>query len=66
MAPQRNRLNDNFGVDYVITYRFVDTSKSPHSTARLCLKQPNSYSYGGSLKKLPEPCAGAGEGRACD
>ena len=25
MAPQHNVLHDNFGVDYVITYRFANT-----------------------------------------
>ena len=37
MAPHHNVLHDNFGVDYVITYRFADTSKSPFPMAKFCL-----------------------------
>lgn len=28
MAPNANALQPNFDVDYVITYRFTDTSRS--------------------------------------
>ena len=28
MTPHREALNDNFGVDYVITYRFANTCES--------------------------------------
>ncbi|KAL9073676.1 MAG: hypothetical protein Q9161_002714 [Pseudevernia consocians] len=40
MAPYRNTLHDNFGVDYVIVYRFADSSKSRNPMARLCLTRP--------------------------
>ena len=40
MASHPNTLYDNFDVDYVITYRFADTSKSPNSTTRLFLDKP--------------------------
>ena len=37
MAPQHSTLHDNFDVDYVIIYRFADTSESRNPMARLCL-----------------------------
>ena len=40
MALYRNTLHDNFGVDYVIVYRFADSSKSRNPMARLCLTRP--------------------------
>ena len=38
MAPSSNAFNSNFDVDYVIVYRFHDTSKYPDTFRELCLK----------------------------
>lgn len=40
MAPLHNTLHDNFDVDYVIIYRFADTSKSRNPMVRLRLTIP--------------------------
>ena len=37
MASHHTTLHDNFDVDYVITYRFADTSKSRNLMARFYL-----------------------------
>lgn len=60
MAPHQNTLHENFNVDYVITYRFSDTSKSRNHMARLFSYETDFYSKGGGLKKLSESCAGTG------
>ena len=44
MAPHHNLLHDNFGVDYVITYRFADTCKFLHFHDVNLSRYTDSYS----------------------
>ena len=63
MAPSANALHSNFDVDYVIVYRFHDTSKYPDTSRELRLKTwlpTGKAEASADFKKLVQALAGVG------
>ena len=55
MAPHRNTLHDNFDVEYVVLYRFADTSELLNPTRQTQIDKTNFCSEDGGFERLSGP-----------